>query len=88
MILIGVLITFFRFPRYGGTGGIWKAIAQQVPLGWFHFNHKVTEINVNRKELKVEVQGKPPKQYYLKYDYLISTAPLHLLLKMIPMKPL
>ena len=74
---------FFRFPRYGGTGGIWKAIAQQVPLGWFHFNHKVTEINVNQKELKVEVQGKTPKQYHLKYDYLISTVSLHLLLKMV-----
>ena len=74
---------FFRFPRYGGTGGIWKAIAQQVPLGWFHFNHKVTEINVKEKELKVEVQGKTPKRYHLKYDYLISTVPLHLLLKMV-----
>ena len=73
---------FFRFPRYGGTGGIWKAVAQQVPQGWFHFHHKVTEINVNQKELKVEVQGKILKQYQLKYDYLISTVPLHLLLKM------
>ena len=74
---------FFRFPRYGGTGGIWKAVARQVPLGWFHFHHKVTEINVNQKELKVEIQGKTPKQYRLKYDYLISTMPLHLLLKMV-----
>ena len=74
---------FFKFPRYGGTGGIWKAVAQQLPQGWFHFNHKVTEINVNQKELKVEVQGKTPKRYHLKYDYLISTVPLHLLLKMV-----
>ena len=74
---------FFRFPRYGGTGGIWKAVARQVPLGWFHFHHEVTEINVNEKELKVEIQGKTPKQYRLKYDYLISTMPLHLLLKMV-----
>ena len=74
---------FFKFPRYGGTGGIWKAVAQQLPQGWFHFHHKVTEINVNQKELKVEIQGKTPKQYRLKYDYLISTMPLHLLLKMV-----
>ena len=74
---------FFKFPRYGGTGGIWKAVAQQLPHGWFHFNHKVTEINVKEKELKVEVQGKTPKQYRLKYDYLISTVPLHFLLKMV-----
>ena len=74
---------FFKLPRYGGTGGIWKAVAQQLPQGWFHFHHKVSEINVNQKELKVEIQGKTPEQYQLKYDYLISTVPLHLLLKLV-----
>ena len=74
---------FFRFPRYGGTGGIWKAVAHQIPQGWFHFHHKVTGINVKEKELKVEVQGNAQQQYPLKYDYLISTVPLHSLLKMV-----
>ena len=73
---------FFRFPRYGGTGGIWKAVAKQVPRGWFHFHHKVTRINVNQRQLNVEIQSKTPKQYHLKYDYLMSTMPLHLLLRM------
>lgn len=71
---------FFRFPRYGGTGGIWRAIAGRLPRGWFYFNQTVTEVNVSDKELCV-VSG--DSLYHLKYDILINTSPLDTFLSMI-----
>ena len=70
----------FRFPQYEGTGAIWKAVAEQLPRGWFHYNHEVTGINLKSKTLTVSSQG---KQQSLQYDYLISTTPLDMLLNMI-----
>ena len=32
----------FRYPRYGGTGAIWKGIANMLPQGWFHYNKRLT----------------------------------------------
>ena len=72
---------FFRFPKYGGTGGLWKGVASMVPQGWLHYGHKVTELNLENKQLRVELNK---GQYYvLSYDVLISTAPLDLLVNMI-----
>ncbi len=70
---------FFRFPRYGGTGAIWRGVAEELPRGLFHFKHKVVGVNVREKVLKVASQGNG-KMQSLKYDYLISTTPLDLFL--------
>ena len=73
----------FRFPRYGGTGSIWKAVAKKLPQGWFHFQHKVTGVDVGRKTVKVASTKLASKEQSLKYDHLISTAPLDSFLGMI-----
>ena len=70
----------FRFPRHGGTGGIWSAMSNLLPQKWFHYNHKVIEINVKGKYVTVKtnsVKNKPDTTtYQLPYDYLVSTIPL------------
>ena len=78
---------FFRFPRYGGTGGLWGNITMGLPQGWFHFNQKVVIIDVNKRQLKVEAVTEKGNNndiiYLLDYDYLISTVPLDSFLKML-----
>lgn len=29
--------TVFRFPKYGGTGAVWRAMTEKLPNHWFHF---------------------------------------------------
>ena len=70
----------FRFPRYGGTGGLWKTVAHQLPQGWFHFRHKVIGIDIEKKRLKVIVDN--DRSYGLKYSILISTIPVDELVNM------
>ena len=64
---------FFRFPKYGGTGAIWKSIASQLPQGWFYYSQSVVGVNLKKKTLSVAF---PKFEYELKYDILITTAPL------------
>uniref|UniRef100_A0A914RF98 Flavin-containing monooxygenase n=1 Tax=Parascaris equorum TaxID=6256 RepID=A0A914RF98_PAREQ len=33
----------FTFPKYGGTGAVWKAVTDKLPKKWFHFNCKVNK---------------------------------------------
>ena len=71
----------FRFPRYGGTGGIWKAVARKLPQGWFHYKQNVIKINVIDKTLVVIPNDDPSQKYTLEYDHLVSTVPLDSLLQ-------
>ena len=71
----------FRFPKYGGTGGVWKGVASKLPQGWFHYRSKVVRVDLDNKQIKVDMNGL--NSYNLHYDILISTAPLDLLVKMI-----
>ena len=64
----------FEFPKYGGTGHIWKRVSSLIPYSWFRFGHEVTSINSENKLLKIATMD--GMAYTLKYDYLISTAPL------------
>lgn len=71
---------FFRFPKYGGTGAIWKAIAARLPQGWFYYNQSVVGASLKEKTLTIVPQGDPERQYKLKYDLLITTTPLDMFL--------
>ena len=68
---------FFRFPKYGGTGAIWKAIADRLPQGWFYYNQTVVGVSLKDKRLTVVPHNDSRHQYKLKYDLLITTAPLN-----------
>lgn len=32
---------YFTFPKYGGTGAVWNAIANQLPSKWLKYNSEV-----------------------------------------------
>ena len=62
----------FKFPNYGGTGAIYEGIAQ--PLNEkIHLQHEMTDIDLDRKAVSFS-NGRIEK-----YDVLINTTPLDLL---------
>ena len=67
----------FRFPKKGGTGGIWESVAKIIPKEKFHFGSPVVKINVNEKYV-VLASGKT-----IYYNRMLSTMPLDLLCKMV-----
>ena len=73
----------FQHSHYGDTGAIWKSIANLLPQGWFHYNQKVTMVDSEKKVLYVQDSQKSALTYHIKYNYLISTAPLDMLLSII-----
>uniref|UniRef100_A0A915E3I9 Uncharacterized protein n=1 Tax=Ditylenchus dipsaci TaxID=166011 RepID=A0A915E3I9_9BILA len=42
----------FSFPKYGGTGAVWKSIAEMLPQEWLHYNCQVTEVDYENKQVK------------------------------------
>jgi protoporphyrinogen oxidase len=63
----------FRFPSSGGTGAIWKAVANLIPKHHINYNTKVRRVDTDRRTVLTEKgMGWP-------YDILISTLPLDIL---------
>ena len=65
----------FRFPKFGGTGAVWRALAKDLGDEYFQFNTKVQSIDWRNKTLITEGGEKLP------YDYVLSTMPLDVLAK-------
>ena len=65
----------FMFPRHGGTGSIWTSLAAQLPQEKIIYDCTVTELDTQAKRVTLSNGQCEP------YDYVISTMPLHLLLK-------
>jgi protoporphyrinogen oxidase len=66
----------FKFPLHGGTGQIYRRMAEQFPAK-IHSGKKLAEVDVARRRISFE-DGSGDN-----YDVLISTAPLDLLAHMI-----
>ncbi|MGH9513962.1 MAG: protoporphyrinogen/coproporphyrinogen oxidase [Terriglobales bacterium] len=62
----------FKFPLHGGTGEIYRRMAQCFPSK-LHCGKKLAEVNLNRRTVSFE-DGSGDT-----FDFLISTAPLDLL---------
>ena len=62
----------FKFPKYGGTGAIYEGIAQPLNKK-IHLQHEMTDIDLDRKAVSFS-NGRIEK-----YDVLINTTPLDLL---------
>eukprot|EP00878_Enallax_costatus_P013277 GHUV01013880.1.p1 GENE.GHUV01013880.1~~GHUV01013880.1.p1 ORF type:complete len:477 (+),score=117.64 GHUV01013880.1:113-1432(+) len=60
----------FRFPKQGGTGAIWKAVAQLLPANKQRYDTTVTAIDKLSKRITLST-GEA-----IQYDALISTIPL------------
>ncbi len=60
----------FRFPKHGGTGSVWKAVAGWMPGDRMNFSRAVSRIDTNARTLTAEDGTQ------VVYDRLISSLPL------------
>jgi len=72
----------FKFPRHGGTGAIWCAMANRLPKERIHLQSELTAVDAARKLLRFK-DGREET-----YDCLISTIPLDQLCRSISGTPL
>jgi protoporphyrinogen oxidase len=63
----------FQFPKVGGTGSVWRALARQIGHERFRFNTRVRSMDWQRRVVSTE-QGEE-----LCYDQVLSTMPLDVL---------
>ena len=63
----------FRFPRHGGTGAIWRAMAARLPQERIHTGREVVSIDPDKRTIRLN-DGSTQD-----YAALISTMPLDLL---------
>ncbi|KAE9556027.1 hypothetical protein FO519_000773 [Halicephalobus sp. NKZ332] len=66
----------FTFPKYGGTGAVWKSMANKLPKEWIQYNSKVTSVDVKRKELKYIDKSDGDAEKVIDYDVLVNTSPI------------
>jgi len=64
----------FRFPLRGGTGNIWRSLANKLPQERVHYNKTVTKVDTTTKTIHF-ADGSTEK-----YDKIMSTMPLDELL--------
>jgi protoporphyrinogen oxidase len=64
----------FRFPLHGGTGAIWRALAERLPAERLTFDTQVAAVDTKAKRVHF-ADGSSDT-----YDYLISSMPLDVLL--------
>ncbi|GMT24006.1 hypothetical protein PFISCL1PPCAC_15303 [Pristionchus fissidentatus] len=69
----------FCFPKRGGTGNVWTSMAAKLPQQWFKYNSNV--LRVDHLEKKVVYSDKEGNEHEEKYDALLSTSPIDLLIK-------
>ncbi len=67
----------FRFPKEGGTGAIWEAVADLVGRERFWLNNGVTRI-LPKEKVAVFADGSK-----VRYEHLLSTIPLDKLVKIV-----
>ncbi len=60
----------FQFPKFGGTGSVWRALAQQVGNEHFQFNTRIGAIDWKAKVATTDGGER------LAYDHILSTMPL------------
>jgi len=70
----------FRFPKYGGTGAIWRAMAAYIGAEHVKMGEPVLEVDLFGKKARTAKRT-------ISYDTLISTMPLRELPSLIPSLP-
>jgi protoporphyrinogen oxidase len=66
----------FRFPRYGGTGSIWREGAARLPQERLRYNSPVARIDLDRREVTTKTGE------IFSYETLISSLPLTELIRL------
>lgn len=59
----------FRFPKFGGTGAVWRACAAKLPAARQHYGDAVVAVDTARRRVTT-ASGRT-----FDYEYLISTLP-------------
>ncbi len=67
----------FTFPERGGTGAIWNSVASQLPADRLHYGRSVVAVDMLEHTLTLS-DGEE-----VRYDALVSSMPLDLLLPML-----
>jgi protoporphyrinogen oxidase len=67
----------FRFPKRGGTGSVWKALAQRLPEANLRLSDSVKGIDVRNREIQLQ------SGLRIRYDHLLSSMPVDRLTAMI-----
>lgn len=67
----------FQFPRYGGTGAIWRSLAAQIGERQIRYGARVREVDWRGRVLTTQDGERHP------YDLLLSTVPLDVLAGML-----
>lgn len=67
----------FRYPEYGGTGSIWTGLADELIPEKQSYGVRMVSIDVEEKEILLSDGSKRS------YEFLISTVPLDILLRML-----
>jgi protoporphyrinogen oxidase len=65
----------FKFPLSGGTGAIWRSLAEKLPQDIIHFNSELVALDCEKRLLKFK-DGREDH-----YDYLITTIPIDQLIQ-------
>jgi protoporphyrinogen oxidase len=71
----------FQFPKHGGTGAIWKKIAENIGLSHFRFDSRVARIDAAEKVVYLQ-NGEA-----LQYEFLLSTMPVDKLTQTVSQTP-
>jgi protoporphyrinogen oxidase len=67
----------FRFPVQGGTGKIWTTLAGTLPQGVFRPSHRCVRIEASKRLVHFDDGSRE------RYDHLISTIPLDVLVSLL-----
>jgi protoporphyrinogen oxidase len=61
----------FRFPKHGGTGAVWRALAKRIPPGKLFVNHPVSAIDGSQHLIRLADNSS------VRYESLINSIPLN-----------
>jgi protoporphyrinogen oxidase len=64
-----------RFPKLGGTGGIWKAVSKLLPESKQRYNYTAVDLDISNRIVSFS-DGST-----IRYETLLSTIPLDTLLR-------
>lgn len=66
----------FQFPKFGGTGAIWRACARRLPQSHLRFHTRISRIDLAKREVTTDGGDT------IRYEQLISTVPLRELIRL------
>lgn len=71
----------FQFPKHGGTGAIWRRVAEMIGDEYFQFGSGLSQVDAEHK-IATLANGEQ-----IRYEYLLSTMPIDQLCKVVQQTP-